>query len=84
MKRHMNELPIIPPKPKTRLRAVLVGLGVIIFFGVSFTLGGLTGWWLHKSKDAAAPPDGNRSHPAAQTVEVEVDAYPGGSCAHRM
>jgi hypothetical protein len=54
------------------MRAVLAGLGVIIFFGVSFTLGGLTGWWLHKPKDSAVSPKEKRSHPAAETVAVDV------------
>jgi hypothetical protein len=62
----MNEPPTIPPKPKTRLTGAIVGIGV-----VSFTLGGFTGWWLHKPKEVAASLDGNRRDPPVQTVEVE-------------
>jgi hypothetical protein len=69
----MNEPPmILPPKPKTRLTLLLLGIGVIALFVFSLTLGGLAWWWLHRSNVVTVSPDGNWSHPAGETVGAGV------------
>jgi hypothetical protein len=59
---------IPPPKPKTRSPLLLLGIGVIAFLVFSLTLGGFAWWWLHRSNVVTVSPDGNRSHPAGETV----------------
>ena len=63
---------ILPPKPKTRLTLLLLGIGVLAFFVFSLTFAGLAWWWIRRSNVVTVSPEGNRSHPAGATVGAGV------------